>query len=33
VRTVEITTGSDSAPRVRPRRDDAVVPNAAGKIR
>ena len=33
VRTVEITTGSDSAPRVRPRRDDAVVPNAAGNIR
>src|SRR5215469_6843877 len=31
VRTVEIKTGSDGAPRVHPRRDDPAVPNATGK--
>ena len=33
VRTVEIRTGSESVPRVRPRRDDPAVPDVAGKIR
>jgi len=33
VRTVEIKTGSESAPAARSRRDDPAIPSAAGKIR